>query len=575
MKFILAGVFLIGLTIVSVYFPVASAGLFTLDDGPLLFIPQIRGSLESLHSLFIVGANVDYYPIRDFSYWLDWTFFGDNWAYWHIHQVALFIAINSLLFLTLTRLGFTRAIAFALTLAFTSHPIHVEMVAWLAARKDLLALIFGLLSTLAFVSGSKNKILLLCALVFYIFSLFSKASFISLPACGLIYLWLWKPKSKNQYQVVLAALVIAVMAGGFQSWFYSRVTDVTSHYPPAYRVQAALATIGKYFSGMAFPSRNFVDPDNWDNWADLNNRYVLMGSVLVLLFFSSFVQAVRNKNREGILMLAGFAALYLPTSGLLFPHSQFYSVRYLEPSLIWLFVTGAYLLRARIQSQQKIILVTSCMLALAWGTVSHFESKRWMDPNLVWEKSLIQTPESLSLKIYKFISLGNTLAISKNNLENFSRIEERNRLFEEVQNACKEKVKDSVSDSCPRFFWNQISEFPKRGEVSALTGQVSPQLDWNYFLPHFDDSMKMLLDLREGQATVQSFAPVFRPGRFYPTEQSRLYLWAGKCLTGEKEKAQGLILGFVADHLLSKERISAFLRGSVHPTHDLSACLIN
>jgi tetratricopeptide (TPR) repeat protein len=66
---------------------------------------------------------------------------------------------------------------------FAIHPLHVESVAWIVERKDVLSTLFGLLSLLAYVQytrGIRKKYYLL-ALVAFICSLLSKQTLVTLP----------------------------------------------------------------------------------------------------------------------------------------------------------------------------------------------------------------------------------------------------------------------------------------------------------------------------------------------------------------------------------------------------------
>ena len=105
---------------------------------------------ESLRWVFGVHAS-NWHPLTWLSHMLDYRLFGLNPAGHHLTSVLLHAANTVLLFLLLRRMtgAFWRsALAAAL---FGVHPLHVESVAWVAERKDVLSALFWILTTRAYV----------------------------------------------------------------------------------------------------------------------------------------------------------------------------------------------------------------------------------------------------------------------------------------------------------------------------------------------------------------------------------------------------------------------------------------
>ncbi len=105
---------------------------------------------ESLHWAFTSVYLSNWHPVSWLSHMLDVELFGANVGLAHLHNVLLH-GLNSLLvYLFLKRLThYPLAAALASTL-FLVHPLHVESVAWLAERKDLLCALFFLAGLLAY-----------------------------------------------------------------------------------------------------------------------------------------------------------------------------------------------------------------------------------------------------------------------------------------------------------------------------------------------------------------------------------------------------------------------------------------
>ena len=124
-----------------------------------------------------------WHPLTWLSHMLDWQLYG-NWAGGH-HLTSLILhAANAvLLFLALTALtGAFWQSAFVAAL-FSLHPLHVESVAWVAERKDVLSTFFMLFSLLAYARytrspGWKSG---LAVFVPFLLSLMAKPTYVTLP----------------------------------------------------------------------------------------------------------------------------------------------------------------------------------------------------------------------------------------------------------------------------------------------------------------------------------------------------------------------------------------------------------
>lgn len=93
----------------------------------------------------------NWHPVTLISHMLDCTFFGLAPGMHHLTNVALHTANSCLLLLLLYRLTNALWRSAVVAALFAWHPLHVESVAWIAERKDVLSVFFGLLALLAFV----------------------------------------------------------------------------------------------------------------------------------------------------------------------------------------------------------------------------------------------------------------------------------------------------------------------------------------------------------------------------------------------------------------------------------------
>ena len=141
------------LAIVAVYWQLGQCEFINYDDHEYVAEnPRINHGFTSSSVSWACQAKVvsNWHPLTVFSHMLDCQLFGVNPRAHHLVNL-LFHALNTLLLFQvlqkLTREVWPSAIVTAL---FALHPLHVESVAWISERKDVLSAFFGLLTIWTF-----------------------------------------------------------------------------------------------------------------------------------------------------------------------------------------------------------------------------------------------------------------------------------------------------------------------------------------------------------------------------------------------------------------------------------------
>lgn len=92
-----------------------------------------------------------WHPLVWLSYMLEYTLFGEKPFIYHLTNLLLHIANTLLLFAVLNRMTHSAWGSWFVAALFAVHPLHVESVAWIAQRKDVLSTLFFMLTLLAYV----------------------------------------------------------------------------------------------------------------------------------------------------------------------------------------------------------------------------------------------------------------------------------------------------------------------------------------------------------------------------------------------------------------------------------------
>ncbi len=127
------------------YFPSLSSGFIWDDDMYITGSPFVKAA-DGLYGLWCTTQTPDYWPLSNSSFWIEWRLWGIHAGGYHALNLLFHIAVCGLIWCILRRLSIPGA--FWAAMIFAVHPVNVESVAWIAQRKNVMALLFFLLSIL-------------------------------------------------------------------------------------------------------------------------------------------------------------------------------------------------------------------------------------------------------------------------------------------------------------------------------------------------------------------------------------------------------------------------------------------
>src|SRR5215467_6069385 len=120
---------------------------------------QVRQGLswEGVVWAFTTKQAANWHPLTWLTHLADVSLYGMNPAGHHTTNLLLHIANTLLLFVLLRRLTGWEGRSACVAAFFGVHPAHVESIAWISERKDLLAALFWFLTTWAYVSWVRKR----------------------------------------------------------------------------------------------------------------------------------------------------------------------------------------------------------------------------------------------------------------------------------------------------------------------------------------------------------------------------------------------------------------------------------
>lgn len=349
---------------VAAHLPALGRGFFS-DDFPLVADNEKLASVPLLRPwrLFAEQASPwDYLPVRDLSYRLDLALFGRAPLGFQLVNLALFAATCAAAFMATRSVlrtlrgvsgdAFEDAAVVVATALFAVHPAHVESVAWISGRKDVLSGVFALACLWRFaeaISGERPRWrgLGAAALLFGLGGL-SKASV--LPLAPLLFLLAVARYSRDMSArpallraaavsapFALLALGTLAVASNYELAWFGRVEEdrFGSSYRPLGAGTLALRILGEFLWVALAPIRLHLHHDVrtagaagvarlaaggagvvaavWGAWALVRRRSVVGFGVLALVAFTlPFLQLVPFRTSSEMCE----RWLYLPTFGL-------------------------------------------------------------------------------------------------------------------------------------------------------------------------------------------------------------------------------------------------------------------
>lgn len=144
---------LLGVVTLAAFWPVLHSGFIRLDDGGYVVRnPHVRTGLTWDNLRWAWGARWEsnWHPLTWVSHIMDVQLFGLRPGWHHLTSLLFHVANAILLFFWLERLTGARWRCATVAALFAWHPLHVESVAWVAERKDVLSTFFFLLTLMAY-----------------------------------------------------------------------------------------------------------------------------------------------------------------------------------------------------------------------------------------------------------------------------------------------------------------------------------------------------------------------------------------------------------------------------------------
>lgn len=408
---ILVGIGLFLATMV-VYWPASRNAFINFDDDVYVTKnAEVKRGLttETVAWAFRSTEHSNWHPLTWLSHQLDVSIWGagPEAAFGHHLTNLLLHAANSVLVFVAWKRLTTRLWPSALVAGlFAWHPLHVESVAWVAERKDLLCCLFWFVTLVAYARYCEKRswanyglVLLSVAL-----ALMSKPMAVTLP-CVLLLLDFWplgrfsggEEKSREQLMgLVVEKLPLfgLVIGSAAITYFAQEASGAVVEVPLRMRLANAALSYVTYLAQTFVPANLAVFypyPEGQPPWA-------LVGGAAALLAGISFA-ALLFRRRVPYLFVGWFwyVGTLVPVIGFVQVGGQAHADRYTYIPLVGIFVTLAWSLAALVASLPRARtagVATCCAALLACMILARHQLAYWKDSATLFTRATEISPRS-------------------------------------------------------------------------------------------------------------------------------------------------------------------------------------
>jgi hypothetical protein len=388
------------------YAPLRNAAFVNYDD-PLYVtanpIVQRGLTLDGVAWAFRADEGSIWHPLTWLSHMTVVSLGGLDPRWHHLTSLALHAANAVILLLVLAGATGEPWPSTLAALLFAVHPLHVESVAWVAERKDVLSTLFALLAIGAYARRvARGRAPGLPVALLFACSLMAKPTLVTLPLLLLLLDWWPLTRVPGLGRVTLRALLVEKIPLALLAAAASVVAVVTQSkesttslatLPVVDRVAHALLTYVTYLRLAVWPAGLAV----FYPYPHAVDRAAAAGAAALLLVITAAAVAVRRSAPYVLVGWGWFLISLLPVIGVVQIGLQAYADRYAYVPLIGLAITLAFALAAAARALPRArlpivaasaVAVAACIL-VTWRQVGY-----WHDDMTLYRRALAVTSDN-------------------------------------------------------------------------------------------------------------------------------------------------------------------------------------
>ena len=382
------------------YAPAVRGG-FLWDDKVYVSSNATLRTADGLRQIWLApNSTPQYYPLVFTTFWLEYHLWGLDTTGYHLTNVVLHTCNALLLWLVLRRLRLAGALLAAAI--FALHPVHVESVAWISERKDVLAGAFTLLTVLAWLrlDAAPSARAWLAVVLAFAAAMLSKTSVCALPLVCVLLSW-WKDPATWRRAAVRAGPLMLIGVGlGLVTVYRERAgmdPNLTTHHLTAIeRALRAARALWFYVAKLLWPANLMTFYPMWQVDSGAGRDYLFLGMFLAVL--AALWLARRRLGRGPLVAALVFGLSLAPSLG--FVDVNFMTMSYVAdhfqylPSIALIALFAAAMTNASVPWSRRVSNVLGAAMLVALAACTWERAHVYRDAETLWRDSLAKNPEA-------------------------------------------------------------------------------------------------------------------------------------------------------------------------------------
>ncbi len=349
------------------------------------------------------SSNAEYWsPITLLSRLFDAEVYGLDSGAFHATSALIHLFNSALLGIALFRLTNARWHSAVVAFLFLVHPLNVEPVCWLSARKDLLGATFFFVTLLAYAHYARRASLgrYILLLLSFCAALMAKPMAVTIPLILLLLDWWplgrWRsvsgnPRSWGRLAIEKLPIFLLAVAGAYLAIFSQRnwgAMQSTTGFPMPVRINNALVAYVVYLRRLVWPNDLAIYYPHPGHSLPFYCG-AIAAAILVVLSIGAFL--LRRRAPYLLMGWLWFGVVLGPVIGLVQIGNQAMADRYAYTSVIGIFIAVVWAAAHLLRNQPRIGIGAAVLAICAFTTVSARQVLTWRNSETVFTQALAVT----------------------------------------------------------------------------------------------------------------------------------------------------------------------------------------
>lgn len=379
------------------YWPCYWGGFIWDDNSYVLYNENLRDVRGLWRIWFEPTATPQYHPLVFSSFWIEYQLWGDSTLGYHLVNVGLHAANAVVLWAILRRLRVPGALLAAAV--FALHPVHVESVAWISERKDVLSAFFygaTMWWWIGYIERGRERDWVI-ALGLAACTLLSKTILCTLPAALLLVAWWKAPGRWRDWLVRLVPfLLISMPIAWVTIWREHSHGNPPLPYTLPERVLIAGRALWTHVGLLVWPAGLTIVYDSWP--VSVRDPRAWLYPLAVLAVGAALAAGHRRLGWGPFVGAVFFVLTLAPTLGFV----DYNIMRYAFVADHFQYVAGAGLIavaaaavdRAGCRFPSPVPRVAGVVLLAVLAVLTWRQAELYADPDVLWRDNVAKNPRS-------------------------------------------------------------------------------------------------------------------------------------------------------------------------------------